>query len=103
MDSMKPEGQRRATVITQTRTDGVVGNTAAEKMERVRQVQDTFWRQTQLDLSLSQFKKLGRLCYPFSTWERLGGRGSRGKSCVQFWTRWHQDACDTIKNTFTGD
>lgn len=71
MDSVKQEGWSRATAITQTR-NSILGNTA-DRMERVRQVQDTFWRQTQLNLSLSQFKKLGRLRYPFTTGERLVG------------------------------
>lgn len=99
MDSAKQEGSSRATAITPTRNNSVLGNTA-DKTDRARQIQDMFWRQTQLNLSLSQFKKLGRLCYPFSTGERLGGRGPRGKSRVQFWIRQHLDACETIKKHF---
>ena len=60
MNSVKQEGWSRATAIMQTGIKSVLDNTT-EKMERVRQVQDTFWRQTQLNLSLSQFKKLGKL------------------------------------------
>lgn len=99
MDSAKQEGSSGATAITPTRNNSVLGNTA-DKTDRARQIQDMFWRQTQLNLSLSQFKKLGRLCYPFSTGERLGGRGPRRKSRVQFWIRQHLDACETIKKHF---
>ena len=74
MDSAKQEDSSGATAITQTRNNSVLGNTA-DKTDRTRQIQDMFWRQTRLNLSLSQFKKLGRLCYPFSTGERSGGRG----------------------------
>lgn len=99
---MKQEGWSRATAITQTRNSSILGNTA-DRMERVRQVQDTFRRQTQLNLSPSQFKKLGRLRYPFTTGERLVGRVLEENREFSFGQDSIWESMRQSRNTSTGD